>query len=376
MIKIAIIFTNYGPYHISRVNALNDLCIKNGWELVGIEMSRQETTYEWETNIRDLPFKLISIIETKSWTEVEFQILFAKLNKYLAAINPDIIAIAGYFEIGMLFALFWSRWHGKKSILLSESTKNDFTRSWWKEIIKSWIVKQFDAALVGGNPHKRYLVNLEFSAESIFLGYDVVGNENFHPDNIRNLPEPINKPYFLAINRFVTKKNLSFLISAYFTYCQVIGENAWHLVLCGNGELRPELEQQIRELNLTEFVHMPGFLQQHELLPYFSHASCFIHASIQEQWGLVVNEAMAAGLPVLISNRCGCYEDLIIEGVNGFGFDPENQEELTNLMIKMSSGDVDLDSMGKASLQHIEKYSPDYFAQGLNHAIKYALKNR
>jgi 1,2-diacylglycerol 3-alpha-glucosyltransferase len=373
MINIAVVFTNYGPYHLSRVNSFSENCKKLGWEVVGVEMGRYEITYDWKTDVRDISFKLVSIVEDRPWSEVKYPNLLVSLNKTFSEINPDVIAIAGYFEIGMLFALFWSHWYGKKSILLSESTENDFARSWWKELIKSWIVKQFDAALVGGNPHKRYLVNLGFSAESIFLGYDVVGNENFHPDNIKNLPEPINKPYFLGINRFVTKKNLSFLISAYFAYCQVIGENAWHLVLCGNGELRPELEQQIRELNLTEFVHMPGFLQQHELLPYFSHASCFIHASIQEQWGLVVNEAMAAGLAVLISNRCGCYEDLIIEGVNGFGFDPENQEELTNLMIKMSSGDVDLESMGKASLQHIEKYSPDYFAQGLNSAIKFVL---
>jgi glycosyltransferase involved in cell wall biosynthesis len=117
-------------------------------------------------------------------------------------------------------------------------------------------------------------------------------------------------------------------------------------------------------------------LQQDELLPYFAHAKCFIHASTTEQWGLVVNEAMAAGLPVIVSNRCGCFEDLVVTGVNGFGFNPENQEELTNLMSKMSSVDVDLESMGKASLQHIEKYSPDYFAQGLNSAIEYALNNR
>jgi len=376
MAKIAVVFTNYGPYHISRVSRLNDHCIHNGWEVVGIEMSRQQTTYEWETNIRDLPFKLVSIItETRSWHEVGFQILFARLNKVLADVDPDVVAIAGYFEIGMLYTLFWSRWHGKKSILLSESTEKDFARSWWKEGVKSWIIKQFDAALVGGNPHRRYLLNLGLPANSVFLGYDVVGNEIFHPDNIKNLPDPVQKPYFLAINRFVPKKNLSFLISAYAAYRQARGRDAWHLVLCGNGELRRELEQQINMLNLTEFVYMPGFLQQQELLPYFAHANCFIHASIQEQWGLVVNEAMAAGLPVLVSNRCGCYEDLIIDGVNGFGFDPINSHQLTDLMMKISSKETNLIRIGDAALRHIQKFSPDYFAQGLIQAVNYALHN-
>ncbi len=66
-------------------------------------------------------------------------------------------------------------------------------------------------------------------------------------------------------------------------------------------------------------------------------------------------------------------EDLVIEGVNGFGFDPENQEQLTQLMVKMSSNTVDLSAMGQAALNHIQKYSPDYFAQGLMQAVEYAL---
>jgi glycosyltransferase involved in cell wall biosynthesis len=82
---------------------------------------------------------------------------------------------------------------------------------------------------------------------------------------------------------------------------------------------------------------------------------------------------MAAGLPVLVSNRCGCYEDLIIEGVNGFGFDPENVQQLTDLLLKISSEKIDLQTMGNAALEHIQKFSPDYFAQGLIQAVNYAL---
>jgi len=66
---------------------------------------------------------------------------------------------------------------------------------------------------------------------------------------------------------------------------------------------------------------------------------------------------------------------LVIEGVNGFGFDPTNQQELTDLMLKMSSGKVDLAVMGEASLKHIQKYSPDYFAQELMKALEYSLGN-
>lgn len=214
------------------------------------------------------------------------------------------------------------------------------------------------------------------SSSAIFMGYDVVGNSIFHPHKIKSFSAPIKKPYFLAINRFIAKKNLQFLISSFATYRQVVGISGWDLILCGDGNLRPQIELQISELGLEDCIHLPGFMKEDLLLSYFAHAGCFIHASIQEPWGLVVNEAMAAGLPVLVSNCCGCFEDLIIEGFNGFGFNPENQQELTQLMLKISSGTVDLQAMGQASLEHIQKFSPDYFAQGLLQAVEYALAHR
>jgi glycosyltransferase involved in cell wall biosynthesis len=230
--------------------------------------------------------------------------------------------------------------------------------------------------LVGGKPQQRYLIKLGFPEEAIFSGYDVVDNSIFHPDKIKSLSAPLSSPYFLSINRFVSKKNLPLLINSYVQYRQQAGENPWDLVLCGDGELRPQIEVLIKQNQLENHVHLPGFLQQEELLPYFTHAQCFVHASTTEQWGLVVNEAMAAGLPVLVSNRCGCFEDLVIEGVNGFGFDPENQAQLTNLMLKMSSGEIDLTTMGQAALTHIQKYSPDYFAQGLQQAVEFAINKK
>ena len=269
--------------------------------------------------------------------------------------------------------VLWSIFHNRPTILLSPSKEDDKSRKWWKEKLKVFIVQKYTSALVGGKAHKEYLIKLGIPEKGIFLGYNVVGNNIFHPDNIFHLPNPLTKPYLFAINRFVTKKNLTLLIDAYAEYQKIKGDLSWNLVLSGDGKLRPQIEKQIDTLNLTNFIHLPGFLQQEELLHYFAHANCFVHASIQEQWGLVVNEAMAAGLPVIVSNRCGCFEDLVIEGVNGFGFDPENQQELTQLILKMSSEEVDLVAMGEASLQHIQKYSPDYFAQGLMQAVEYSL---
>jgi len=376
MTCIAVLFTSYGPYHLARLGGFYKWYSSLFGNIVGLELARQEVEYAWETKVEGFPFKIVSVIEDQQLEQAKFHQLIVKLHAVLSQLNPDILVIAGYARPAMLAALLWSLCRRKPAILVSETKQDDAPRFWWSESIKRWILKHYKAALVGGQPQKRYLIELGMPKEAIFLGYNVVGNESYHPNKIRSLPAPLPKPYFLTINRFVPKKNLLFLISSYAAYRQTAGTQAWDLVLCGDGQLRPQIEQHIAQLGLQDTVHLPGFLQQDELLPYFAHASCFIHASIQEQWGLVVNEAMAAGLPVLVSNCCGCFEDLVIEGVNGFGFDPENSQQLTNLMLKVSSSNIDFTTMGQAALAHIQKFSPDYFAEGLMQAVEYALAHR
>ena len=101
-------------------------------------------------------------------------------------------------------------------------------------------------------------------------------------------------------------------------------------------------------------------------------ASAFVHASTTEQWGLVVNEAMAAGLPVLVSNRCGCAPDLVRDGVNGFTFDPYDVDRLADLMLKVSSDQCDREAMGQASRAIIKDWGPERFADGLMQAVAVA----
>ncbi|MEA5570395.1 glycosyltransferase [Calothrix sp. UHCC 0171] len=375
-LKIAIIFCNYGPYHLARLEGFFQHCLQKKWQVIGIELARNEAEYPWETQTEKFPCPIISVIRDRTLETAGINLLGRKLISVLNQARPDVVAIAGYAHPGMLLALLWCMWYRKGTILFSETAENDGSRSWWKEKLKSLIVRRYHAALVGGQPHKRYTIKLGMPADAVFCGYDVVGNDIFHTDYIQALPRPLTKPFLLAINRFVPKKNLPSLISAYATYRQLAGKNAWDLVLCGDGKLRPEIEQQINSFKLQNCVHLPGFLQQEQLLPYFAHAGCFVHASFQEEWGLVVNEAMAAGLPVIVSKCCGCFEDLVIEGVNGFGFDPKNASELVQLLLKITSDEIDRKAMSQASLQHIQKFSPAYFAQGLSQAVDYALTHR
>jgi glycosyltransferase involved in cell wall biosynthesis len=371
--KIVVVFSSYGPYHLARLSHFQKTCDQLNWSLVGMELARSQFEYPWKTELQNIETEVISISEEQQVEKTNIIQLFKNISSVLNRIQPDILVISGYSRVSMLFLVLWSKLNHKKAILLSESKKDDSIRSRWVEQLKRWIIRGYHSALVGGKSHKNYLVDLGMPESAVFFGYDVVDNSVFHPDKNKNLIKPIQNNYFLTISRFVRKKNIPFLISSYAAYRQRAGIDAWDLVLCGDGQLRSTIEQQILELGLISHVHLPGFLQQEQLLPYFAHAGSLIHASTQEQWGLVVNEAMAAGLPVIVSNRCGCFEDLVIEGVTGFGFNPENSQQLTDLMLKISSDNLTCKKLSDLALKHVQNFSPGYFARGLQSAIEYAV---
>jgi glycosyltransferase involved in cell wall biosynthesis len=266
---------------------------------------------------------------------------------------------------------------------MTESSSHDERRQSWKEWIKRRLVGRFAAALAGGSSHAAYLQALGMHADRISLGYDVIDNDHFHHGVERILGENsgLRSPRcFLASARFIEKKNLLRLLRAYADYRTTAtsrGSAAWGLVLLGDGELRDPIETLVQELNLTDAVTLPGFRQYDELPAYYARASAFIHASTTEQWGLVVNEAMASGLPVLVSDRCGCVHDLVKEGANGFVFDPLDLVSITQAMMRLTSlPEEDRARMGRASSEIIAQWGPDRFGDGLFRAAQRALAEK
>lgn len=378
MLKVVGLSSTTNPYIQARWSAFSE--VNSNYMVSHVEFGRVSNVYNWQPVNIKVPYDRVVLSDGPSQYQSILQLfkLVRALFSTLDHIRPDVVVLNGYQQPTTLAALVWTKRHNKSTILLSESKEDDAPRQWLTETIKKVLVGNYHAALVGGKKHKDYLVKLGMDEDAIFLGHNIIGNEDYHPSKLAQLtyPSETKKPYFLAVNRFVTKKNIPTILEAYADYRQSQLFEPWDLILCGDGELRSQIESQIQSLNLAPFIHLTGFLQPKELLPYFAHAGCFIHASTQEQWGLVVNEAMAAGLPVIVSRCCGCFDELVIEGRTGFGFDPSKPEALANLMSKVSASTFDISSMQKAVLEHIDKFGPSLFANGLHRAIQYALTHK
>ncbi len=382
--KICVVFHRLGPYHFARLKTASTMI-----SLVAVETSGRDETYAWDCVAGTDGFERLILFKNQDAHKLSVSLVRRQLMLALERIQPAAVVIPGWQDPAAHGAMQYCIQNAKPIIIMSESTSSDVSRWAWREAIKSQIVRLGNAALVGGAPHKNYIVKLGIPARNVFLGYDAIDNSYFsdsvleaigHKSEVRmryRLPEL----YFLASSRFVEKKNLFRLIEAYARYREMAenlnrGERTsktYNLVLLGDGALKSNLQSEIEKLNLFNNVFMPGFIQYPDLPAYYACAQVFVHASTTEQWGLVVNEAMASGLPVLVSNRCGCAQDLVREGVNGFTFDPYDVDQMARLMLKMSSSDFPLAAFGSASREIVSHWGPERFAEGLSQAVKVAL---
>jgi 1,2-diacylglycerol 3-alpha-glucosyltransferase len=380
LMHLVVFFDNFGPYHLARLAALQALGEQEGFAVSGLETLATSVEYDWTKAGHDCR-NIITLFSGSKHQHPLGPTAVPKVWETLNHLQPDALAICGYNGIVPLTALIWAKAHGKITVMMSETSYHDKSRSIMREWGKSQIVRRFDAAVVGGRGQKDYTASLGIPLERIFIGYDVVDNEHFargaaqaraQENNLRRrygLPSH----YFLSVSRFIAKKNLPLLIDAYARY-RKSSQNPWGLVLCGSGPMEAQLKEQARDV---PGIHFPGFMQAQELPLYYGLASVFILPSSHfEQWGLVVNEAMACGLPVLVSRACGCAPDLVQEGINGYTFDPQDVDLIAGLLMKMSGGEVNLPRLGAASRQLISAYSPEAFAANLLLAIRNSLAGK
>jgi glycosyltransferase involved in cell wall biosynthesis len=155
-------------------------------------------------------------------------------------------------------------------------------------------------------------------------------------------------------------KNIPLLIRSFQNIKTTVKEAAdWGLIILGNGVLDDVIASEIEKRN--EHIYKFDGVDWQTVPKYFSKADCLVLPSNSEPWGLVVNEAMICGLGVIVSDACGCKDDLVNE--NGFVFKAGKQDELENAMIKFVKSAPLLESMKKKSVEIIGDFKVESVAK-------------
>jgi len=254
------------------------------------------------------------------------------------------IIISGWDLIEFwLVILFFKK---KKMSLVLESSAFESSSAGFKGFIKKFFLKRISKVYASGDNHIKLLKSLNFKGQ--ILKTRGVGLINY---NLKSKPLENYQKQFLYVGRLSKVKNLNFLINVFNKLPHL------SLTLIGIGPIEDELKS-LSGRNI-KFV---GSVNNKDLTKYFSKYNFLILPSYGETWGLVVEEAFYNGLPVIISDKCGSV-DLVKNNVNGYIFDPANEQELHNILIDITDknyqflkNNISKDFIVKKDKQQVNSY--------------------
>ena len=289
--------------------------------------------------------------------------------------SPEVILCGGYNYPAMWQAQRWARVRNIPFLLWSESNIGDARGNFWGvEVLKRRFIHACQGYVVPGTSASAYLQTFGVAAEKIFVAPNAVDVERFSDSAAKARQDPglrqrqgLPHRYLLYVGRFVRAKGVFDLLTAYATLPEEIRRDVG-LALVGDGEEFGELLRRSREISCGAIV-FPGFLQRDELPAVYALAEALVFPTHSDPWGLVVNEAMACGLPVIVSRVAGCVADLVREGENGYILAPRDPEALSQAMRQLLNAPELLRDMSHRSLEISSRFTPQAWADGIVRAV-------
>ncbi|HEV7441133.1 MAG TPA: glycosyltransferase family 4 protein, partial [Steroidobacteraceae bacterium] len=232
---------------------------------------------------------------------------------------------------------------------------------------KGWAKRFFFARCDGiigyGQRTKEYLVQLGASEANIVvpcvapaLPHDYDASKVLAQYG-RQSGTTFDPPRFLYVGRLAPEKGLLDLLGA-FAVVRAKMPGA-HLDVIGEGGLRAALVDCLRELGLADAVTLRGTMSLGDIVPQYSSSVALVLPSHREPWGLVANESLSYGCPVVVSDRCGCGPELVIDGVTGYIFAAGDVEALTAAMLKVAGLSVDRAATAEQCINVASKLTPE-----------------
>lgn len=359
-----------GPYHHARFQAAAEALQQ---PLLVLQTRPQSQEYPWNFTVDHAAYTLLSLKgglgpeEDPPAAELKYQ-LHALLDQYC----PEVLVTVGWADPAYLQLCCIAQQRSVPLVVVSDSRGQDSVRSPLKEWLKRQLLRGYSAGLVAGTQSRDYLEQLGMRSEAIRQPWDVVDNQRFSrlaAEAALTAPPPSKRP-FLCVGRFIAEKNHALLLQAYGRYQQTGGTRP--LLLVGHGPLEQEIRVACSQLPHPTSVTLAPFVQLEELGRYYGQSHALLLPSSKDTWGLVVNEAMAAGLPVIVSRACGCVQDLLANG-EGWCFPSGDHEALTGCMHEVDAQSVaERQQMVGAASHRLESFGLEAFAQSLLHSCDYA----
>ncbi|NIM17568.1 MAG: glycosyltransferase [Candidatus Aminicenantes bacterium] len=320
--KMMIITNIPNPYRIPLFNELNVQLKQRGIKLKVVFGARGYSRRKFQLDMEECQFDYTILKSSprniffagKTW------FTYSGLLKLIRQERPDQIIIIG-FSLGTI-KLWLRSFRVKTPIIIWSGTIPTSKHSFLRRMQRKLIMKRVSGYIAYGSKAKEYLVSLGADPGKVHIAINTVDTTFFSSKTFQlrqELDEKGNKKHLTSIGYLIPRKNVFRVLEVVKLLAET--RNDFILDLIGDGSDKKKLERFVADNGISSFVKFHGFRQTDELPFFLARSRCFLFQTDFDIWGLVLNEAMAAGIPCISSIHAGATHDLIIEGETGFAMD-------------------------------------------------------
>ena len=338
---VGLLWPQFAPYHVDRCEAAAERLAGKA-SILAVEVATNSATYAWSPSGAVRGGRKVTLFPGTSYDSVPLPRLYWREFQALRRCDMVLIGVS-YGRLDVVLLAYSLRLMGVRLIMMTESKFDDRPRAIERELVKLLVFAPFSGVIVGGARQASYMRFLGYRRRRLVPGYDTVDLDRVLASG-GGVAAPDGPPFaerpFVFVGRFVAKKNLLVLLDAYRRYCDLAGPAARRLSLVGSGELEAGIRARIAALDLGDRVEIAGFLQADGVAARLAGALALVLPSVEEQWGLVVNEALAFNLPVIASENVGSRDFLVRNLVNGYVVEPQSVEGFAQAMLAMGADEA------------------------------------
>lgn len=297
-----------------------------------------------------------------SYTAIPLVKRVAALVKRAWASQADVVVLPGYerLEYWAMLAVLVLR--GKRRAVFCDSTAFDRPNKLLKSLAKRLFFSQCHGFFGYGIRSREYLMQHGVPSERIYFRCQAAAlpldysEDSARASRVEAMSAQQAAPTFIYVGRISPEKGLDTLIHAMKNVVKSFP--AAHLKIIGAGPIKKEIQALVDAAGLTPHVSFPGSMPIQQLAKEYAGATAMVLPSTSEPWGLVVNEALSLGCPVVVSNICGCVPELVINGQTGFSFQANSTSDLSDKLIEAATAFADVPGTASRCIEHMRAFSP------------------
>jgi glycosyltransferase involved in cell wall biosynthesis len=293
--------------------------------------------------------------------------LMYRLSLEVLRTQADLVVLPGYHRPEYWAMLVACILRGKRRAVFCDSTGRDRPRRLLTSIPKRMFFSLCDGYFGFGERSREYLLSLGAKRERIFIPCQAAALPlTFDPqqalaERLRARSE--QAPVFLFVGRLSQEKGVDALLDAFAAIAAHLPQARLRIV--GTGPQGEQWQKTVNDAGLGHAVSFLGSLQEEGLSREYFGAACLVLPSFSEPWGLVVNEALSHGCPVVVSDNCGCVPELVIDGVTGYAFRSGDAASLHRTLLKALDAFADTGKTARACREVIGRFDPPHAASNI-----------